>query len=843
MTDTFRQDIRNAFRVLFRSRGFAVAAIVMLALGIGANTAIFSVLRASSLHGSPLPDPDRLTIIWTTPARDAQATEGARIVEYFAWRDENRTFDAVGTMLGWSSTVGSERNGEPADRLSGARFSASLFRALNVQPQLGRFFRPEEDTVGFGDPVVVISDRLWRTRFAADPTVIGRTLLLDGSPSVIVGVMPPGFGVFDADDDFWLPSSFSPAQVQARGAGRVLTIVGRMKSDVSIERAQEDIERIAARLEQEDPGPQKGRGIRVEQLETVLFGGLRRILGVLQGAVGFVLLIACANVAGLLLIRATARQKEVAIRLALGASSKRIIRLFLTESVILSGVGALLGVGLAWFGLRAIVAAAPQWLANVQHIELDSTVLVLTVVVSMLTALLFGLVPMLSASMQNLVMPLKAAARAVSAGRGHRRVQSALVVAQVTLTLVLLVGAGLLIKSFWQLQRVNLGLDADRVVWFQTRVPANKGFHQVGSQNGVVALEVSPVVGQVFDRVRERLRSVPGVESVGGTNGALVSGATMQASFRIEGRPVEGGDAPAVLGGTTTDPFVNYTLVTPDFFKTLRVPVVRGREFTARDTLQAPPVVIINEAMARRYWPGEDPIGKRVTVTIVAGEQPREIVGIVGDTANSRWDRATSPRLYTPHAQESLRSRVPYGQSRINISYMLRISQPLSAIVPELRRAVAEVDASLPVSDVEMLDQFYARQVDAPRDSMVLLGIFGAVALLLAVCGIYAVVAYGVVQRTHEIGIRMALGARRAAVLGLVLRQSTILTAIGLVLGVAAAASLTGYLRSLLFEITPLDSATFFAMPAIFVLIAAAASYLPARRATRLDPQAVLRSE
>jgi len=843
MTDTLRQDIRNAFRVLFRSRGFAVAAIVMLALGIGANTAIFSVLRASSLRGSPLPDPDRLTMIWTTPAGDPQSNEGARIVEYFAWRDQNRTFDAVGTMLDWSSTVDSDRNGEPAERLSGARFSASAFRALNVQPQLGRFFTPEEDTVGFGDGVVVISDRLWRTKFAADPLVIGRTLVLDGTPSVIVGVMPPGFGIFDTRDDFWLPSSFSPFQVQARGTNRVLTIIGRMKPDVSVERAQADIESIAARLAQEDPGPQKGRGIRVQPVESALFGPLRRVLSVLQGAVGFVLLIACANVAGLLLVRATARQKEVAIRLALGASSRRIVRLFLTESLILSCMGALLGVGLAWFSVRAIVAAAPQWLSSVQHIELDSTVLLFTVAVSMVTAILFGLVPMLSVSTQSLVTPLKVA-RTTAGGRGHRRVQSALVVAQVTLTLVLLVGAGLLIKSFWQLQQVNLGLDAERVVWFQTRVPANRGFHQVGNQNGAVQLEVSPTPGQLFDRLRDRLREIPGVESAGGTNGALVSGAAMQAPFRIEGRPVEGGAGPAaVFAAQTTDPFVNYALVTPDFFKTLRVSVVRGREFTPRDTLDSAPVVIVNEAMARRYWPGEDPIGKRVTVTIVPGEQPREIVGVVGDMPNSRWDRTASPGLYAPHAQESLRSRVPYGQSRVNITYMLRITQPLSAVVPELRRAVAEVDSSLPVSGVEMLDDFFARQVDAPRDSMVLVGIFGVIALLLAVCGIYAVVAYGVVQRTHEIGIRMALGARRVAVLGLVMRQGTILTAIGLVLGVGVAASLTGYLKSLLFEIAPLDATTFFTMPAIFALIAVVASYVPARRATRFDPQRVLRSE
>ncbi|HZM92138.1 MAG TPA: ABC transporter permease [Vicinamibacterales bacterium] len=845
MTETFRQDVRNAFRVLFRSRGFAFAAVVMLALGIGANTAIFSVLRASSLRGSPLPEPERLTVIWTTPANDPQSLEGARIIEYFAWRDQNQAFDAIGTMLAWSSTVNSERNGEPADRLNGARFSASLFRALAVQPQIGRFFTPDEDKVGFGDGVVVISDRLWRTRFSADPMAVGQTMILDGSPSVIVGVMPAGFGVFDTNADFWLPSSFSPFQVQARGVNRVLTIVGRVKAGLSMGSAQSDIERVAARLAEEDPGPQKGRGIRVQPLEDALYGNLRRILTVLQGAVGFVLLIACANVAGLLLVRATTRQKEVAIRLALGASSSRIVRLFLTESLILSSAGALLGVGLAWMGVRAILAASPQWLSRAQHIELDASVLAFTVAVSIVTGVLFGLVPVLSVSVPSLVTPLRASARAATGARGHRRVQSALVVAQVTLTLVLLVGAGLLIRSFWQLQRVNLGLDSNRVVWFQTRVPANNGFRQVGNQGGSIQLEVSPVPGQVFDRVRERLQEIPGIESVAGTNSPLVSGGMIQAPFRIEGRPMEGGGPGPVAGlaAQTRDPFVNYSLVTADFFKTIRVPVTRGREFTSRDNRDAPPVAIINEAMARRFWPGEDPIGQRVTVTIVSGDQPREIVGIVGDTPASRWDRSIAPGLYVPHLQESLRSRVPYGQSRVNIWFIARINQPLSAIVPELRRAVAEVDASLPVTQVEMMDTFFARQVDAPRDSMVLVGIFGAVALLLAVCGIYAMVAYGVVQRTHEIGIRMALGARRSEVLGLVMRQSSILTVVGLVLGVVVATTVTKYLNSLLFELTPLDATTFFAMPVLFATIAAVASYVPARRATKLDPQTVLRSE
>ncbi len=656
--------------------------------------------------------------------------------------------------------------------------------------------------------------------------------------------MPPGFGVFDTDDDFWLPSSFSPFQVQARGPGRVLTIIGRVKAGVSMSQAQSDIEALNAKLAVEDPGPQKGRGIRLQPLETALFGNLRRILMVLQAAVAFVLLIACANVAGLLLVRASSRVKEVAVRRALGANQARIVRLFLTESLILSVTGAALGIGLAWMGVRWIVAATPQWLSTVQHIDVDASVLTFTVAISILTAVVFGLVPVFGVSTPSLVMPLRASSRVMTGGRAHRRVQGALLVSQVMLTLVLLVGAGLLIKSFWQLQHLKLGLDSSRVVWFQTRVPANRGFRQVGNQNGMVALEVSPIPGQVFDRVRDRLREIPGVESVSGTNAALAAGPAMQAPFSIEGRPTEGGAAPAAtLAARTTDPFANYSLITADFFKTLRVPVIRGREFTDRDTRDTPPVAVINEAMARRYFPDEDPIGKRITVTIIPGDQPREIVGVVGDTATSRWDRSPVPGLYVPHLQEALRSRVPYGQSRVNIVYMLRVNQPLSSIVPAVRRAVADVDSSLPVTQVEMMDEFFARQVDAPRDSMVLVGMFSAVALLLAMCGIYAIVAYGVVQRTHEIGIRMALGARRAAVLSLVMRQSSILTLLGLVLGVGAAAMLTKYIQNLLFELTPLDATTFVAMPALFALIASIAAYVPARRATKLDPQTVLRCD
>jgi putative ABC transport system permease protein len=453
-------------------------------------------------------------------------------------------------------------------------------------------------------------------------------------------------------------------------------------------------------------------------------------------------------------------------------------------------------------------------------------------------------VPVLGTSTPNLITPLKESPRAATGGRGHRRVQSGLVVAQVSLTLVLLVGAGLLIKSFWQLQRVNLGLDSDRVLTFETRLPANKYFRQTGVQNGATQLEISPVPAVLFDRVRERLQQISGVEAVAGANVPLVAGGAMQAPFRIEGRPTE--NATGAIGPFSAlngDQSANYTLITPDFFKTMRVPIIRGREFTTLDNANAVPVLVINDAMARRFWPNENPIGQRITVTIVSGEQPREIVGVVGDTPTSRWDRSPAPALYVPHLQESLRSRVPYGQSRVNIAFMLRISQPLSTVVPQLRRAVADVDASLPVSRIEMMNESLDRQVDAPRDSMVLVGIFGAIALLLAALGIYGIVAYGVVQRKHEIGIRMALGARRSNVLGLVLRQSTMLTIIGVALGIGVATMLTKYLENLLFNLTPLDVTTFAAVPALFAIIAAIASYIPARRATLVDPQVVLRSE
>ena len=846
MNETFRQDLRFALQSLGRARGFTLAALVMLMLGIGANTAIFSVLRATSLRATPLPDPERLAIVWTTPPGHPEGREGARIVEYFAWKERTKTFDGIGTMLGWSSTLGALRDGEPAERINGWRFNAATFRALGVQPQLGRIFTDEDDRMDGPSDVTIISDGLWRTRFASDPGIIGRSILLDGQPTTIVGVMPPNFGVFETQSDFWIPSPWSRFQLESRSVNRVLTIIGHLKPGTSIEAAQAEMESISAGLAKEDPGPQTGRGIWIEPLDTALFGNIRQLVGVLQAAVAFVLLIGCANVAGLLLIRSASRQREMAIRASLGANRFRILRMFLAESLLLSFSGGVLGLALAWAGVRLLVKANPVWLGSIPRIDIDAGVLAFSIAVSVLTGLGFGIVPALTVSSSDFVTPLKDGPRTGSGRRGGR-IQNGLVVAQDTMTLVLLVGAGLLIKSFWHLQQVNLGLDPRQVLSFQTRLPANKYFRQVGIRNGAAQLEVSPVPAQTFERLRERLQQVPGIEIVGGTNMPPLAGAWMQAPFRIEGRdvsdiPGNGGiNAAYATGGN--EPVANYSLVTPGFFSTMRTRVVRGREFTDRDTRESLPVAVINETMARRLWPDADPIGKRLIVTIVADDQPREIVGVVADTPTSVWDRAPSMALYIPHQQESLHSRVPYGQSRVNIQYFLRINRPLETVVPAIRRAVAEIDNSLPVSQVEMVNDALARQVQAPRDSMLLVALFGAVALLLAVLGIYAVVAYGVVQRRHEIGVRMALGAGRAGVLGLVMRRSVALTVGGIILGLGGAIALSRYLEGLLFDIKPVDIPTFVLVSMLFVVIAALASYMPARRATKIDPLTVLRYE
>jgi len=830
-----RRDLWYAVRTLSRHWGFSVVAIVMLAVGIGANTAIFSVLQATSLGASAFPEPNRLLLIWSTTAARPDTNDSLRIVEYQAWKEQGRAFDHLGTALGWSSTVGAAEDGSPADRLSGWRFTASLFAALGVQPQIGRLISEDDDRVDGPSNVAVISDSLWQRRFGRDPAVLNRTLLLDGSATSIIGVMPASFRFFTPESDFWIPMNFTRFQLQARSPNRVLMVLGHLRPGVSLSQAQLDADALASQLAKVDP-LEKGRGVRLQPLDDAFFGNVRQLLRVLQGAVGFVLLIACANVAGLLLIRGASQRKEVTIRCAIGASRFRIVRQLLTESVVLSLAGGILGVGLAWGGLRLLVAATPSWLSLSGDLRIDTQVLLFSATISVLTGLAFGVAPAMRLSPIDLVASLKESARA-AAGREHRRLQGTLVVAQVALTVVLLVGAGLLIKSFWHLQRTPLGFEPGGLLAFQTRLPANKYFKQVGVENGFTKLDVSPVPAMLFDRVARRLAQVPGVQSAAGVDIPPASGGALSAPITIEGQPaIDAAGAPVAHSA-------NYWLVTPNYFATMRIPIVRGREFTADDTATSVRMAIINETMARQFWPNENPLGKRLSVTIVPNDGPREIVGVVGDTSVGQWNRTPVPTLYIPQLQESLRYRTPYGQTRVQMTFLLRLSEPAAAVIPSVRRAVADIDPALPVVQLQLLQDSLNRQIEAPRDSMVAVGAFAMVALFLAVFGISGVVAYAVVQRTHEIGIRMALGATSGEIVRLVAGHSCVLTLSGLALGLSAAAMVTRYLRTLLFGLTPLDPITFVAAGLAFAVVAAIAAYAPARRAAAVDPLVALRCE
>lgn len=830
------QDVRCAFRQVRRSPAFALTAIVILALGTGANTAIFSVLKVA-LQGLSFRDADRLQMIWTTPPNHPDVNDGVSVPEYLAWKQQNHAFDEMGAMIPWSGNLGSTTNGVPAERLIGQRFTASLFELLGVRPELGRWFTEEEDAVGAPADVAVISHRLWQSHFAGDPSVINTTVLLDGTATKVVGVMPADFHFFDEECDYWIP--FAPTPFQVKGSLRAFLTVGRLKPHISIQQAQTEMDGIAAGLARTYPNLNKGRGIHVQSLDDAFFHNVRQLLLVLQVAVGFILLIACANIAGLLLVRGASRQREVALRYALGACRARILSQFVTESALLSAAGGTLGMLLAWGCLQLLATSRPTWLSQLHNIAIDAQVLAFTTVVAIVTTLGFGGVPALQVSRVDPIASLKDSNRGATGGRGRRRMQSGLVVAQLALTLVLLIGAGLVMKSFARLQSKNLGFDPKGLLSFESRLPANQYFKPVGFYNGFSLLDVSPVPAMLFDRVVQRLQQVPGVRSAAGINQPPLNGSAMQVTFTIEGRP-----AANSAGGSDTDALnVNFHFVTPNFFTTMRMPLMQGRDFSARDTVNAPWVAIINQAMARRYWPHEDPLGQRLALNIVPEEQPREIVGLVGDVPLSRWDVTPSPMVYVPQLQLPQQYRVPYGQNRVTMTFVLRIDQSAEALIPEVRRSVADVNASLPVAQLQMVEQYLGRQVEAPRYVMLLLGIFGVIAMMLAMFGIYGVVAYSVAQRAREIGIRIALGASGRSIVILVVRQAVLMIALGLALGFAGSLIVTSSLTAVLWEITATDPATFIGGALLLAVVALVASLIPTARALRMNPRAVLCDE
>ena len=799
------QDFRYAARLLRRSPGFTLVAVAALALGIGANTAIFTVVDTLLLRPLPYASPDRLAVVWEHNVPRDRKNNVVSPGNFIHWRELNQSFSelaAVSMTFRTTLTGAGEATELPMQLVSG-----TLFGLLGVRPALGRDFTPQEDAPGAA--VVTISDRLWRQRFGADPGIINRTIVLNDRPNVVAGVMPPGFSILDKNVDVWTTIGFAPAARTPRG--RWLCVVGRVKEGVTMAQAQDDMRRVHAELTKRFPEINTGWTANVVPLRQQLTGDVRPALWVMLGAVGFVLLIACANVGNLVLARATARQRELAVRAALGAGRGRLVRQMLAESVLLSLLGAAAGLVLAWwalFALRTTVATRLP-IARLEQVGIDGTVLLFTLAAALVSAILFGIAPALTSAGPRLTDTLKDGGRSGSSGRGAR-VRGAFVVVEIALALVLLVGAGLLLRSFVTLLRVDPGFDPAQTMTVKVSIPTLKYPDAVRQQ-------------AFFNQLYERLDALPGVIATGGTSFLPMNGLGAATGFEIVGRP----KPPA-----GQEPVTDVRVIGHHYFKAMGIPVLRGRSFDARDAGTKIRRVIVSQALANKHFPGEDPIGKSI---IVAWNDPGpdEIVGVVGDVRQQ--DLETEPRatIYWPPG----RFTYPFA------TVAIRTAGDPRAVVPAAVAALREIDPNVAAADVKTMEEVIDSSVAQRRLTMLLLAGFAGLALALAAVGIYGVIGYSVSQRTQEIGIRMALGAQRSAVMRLVVGQAMALAAAGLVAGGIGAWLLTRLMQKLLFGVTPSDPLTFGAVSLLLALVAAVAASIPGLRATRVDPVVALRSE
>ena len=838
---TLWQDIIYGFRMLVKKPGFTVVAALSLALGIGANTVVFSLIDATLLRPLAFPDSDKMVVVWTVPLQHPDQRNNVNVSSYYVFRDRNRSFEAVGAFNGAGASLGAEQDGAPAERITGEDFTPSMFQAIGVKPAMGRIFTEDEDQVDNAAPVVIISHRFWQRHFNSDPKVLGKTMVLDKVAHTVIGVMPEGFSFFSDETDYWEPFHFGRTQSQSKQG--YLIVVGRLKPGVSIKQAQAEMSGLAAQLASGDPERNQGNGAQVQSLQEAAYGGFKQPLLILQGAVAFVLLIGCANVAGLLLARAASRRTEIAVRTALGAGRWRVVRQLLTESFPLAVLGGVVGMFLSWGGLKLFIAAAPPNFPRLNEVTLDLRVLGFTAVVVLLTSVIFGIVPAIQASKPDLVNSLKESGRSGTDSAARQHLRSALVTLQIAMALVLLIGAGLMINSFVRAQRVDLGADPKGLLSFEFRFPQAEAIKPYSRYRGLGLWDVSPLTTLTFDRVWERMQGLPGVVSAAAVTRPPLSATGISMPFLIEGRPAPppseaSGDSSQQQGQTA-----NYYAITPNFFRTMKIAILRGRDFTTQDTAAAPAVIIINQTMARRFFPNEDPIGKRITLDFVPDEKPRQIIAVVGDTRAFRMQKDLQPVMYVPQDQQTPRWMGPYWNDRAAMIFVLRTSGDPMSIVPSVRHAVAEVDPNKPAGNIRTVEQNLDRQVQYLRLYIVLLGVFGAVAAVLAAIGIYGVMAYSVAERTREIGIRMALGAGARDVLALVVRQALLLTGIGLTLGLAASFALTRVIKSALYEVTATDPATYVGVSALLIAVALAASFIPTRRAARVDPTVALRYE
>jgi putative ABC transport system permease protein len=800
--ETLFRDVRYGTRSLLKRPGFTAVALIALTLGIGANTAIFSLVNAVLLRPLPFVEPDRLVWMFGN-VRDGTNRASVTPGDFVDYRKQNTTFEEFAAQLSFPAHANLTGSGEP-ERLTVAAVTGNYFKTLGATAALGRTFQLENETPGH-ELVTVLSYGLWQKRFGGDPNIVNKTVALDGKKIEVIGVMPKDFN-FPQTAELWVPLNFDSPGMKQRKA-HFMRPIGKLKPGVTIAQAQADTDIIARRLEEQYPDTNKAWNLRLVSLREQLVGNSRPTLLLLFGAVGFVLLIACANVANLLLVRAATREREIALRTALGAGRFRIVRQMITESVLLALVGGTLGALLAIWGVDLLVTLSAGSIPATAHVQIDATVLVFTFLVSLVTGVLFGLAPALRTMKLNLSESLKEGGRTGSEGGKRNRTRSVLVVLESAVAVVLLIGAGLLVRSLVQLQNINPGFDAHNVLTMRVDLSEEK-------------YSTPDKSGSFFTELESRIGSLPGVESVGFVTELPLSGQPNDMPFTVEGRP-----AASISESRGAD----FRRVNLQYFKALRIPLLRGRNFTEQEVKQSAKVLVISELLASQVFPNEDPLGKRLIMMME--KDPWEIIGVVGDIRHRSLETQPFPAMYMPSNQTG------------GTNLVIRTVGDPANLAAAVRKEVQAIDPDQPVAAVRTMDDWVDTSVAQPRYRTALLGLLALLALVLASTGIYGVMSYSVAQRTHEIGVRMALGAKRRDVLSMVVRQGMVLVVAGVGIGLLGAFALTRVMSSLLFGVTAKDPITFVVVATLLTLVAFVACYIPARRATKVDPLVALRYE
>jgi len=796
------RDFRFSLRSLLKRPGFTAIALLALALGIGANTAIFSLVNAVILQPLPYRDPDRLISVYGTRNRSTQGSVGP--TDFLDYRSQNKTFEqfaASGSMMLPMNLTGS---GEP-ERLNASIITGNYFDTFGVRPALGRGFSLENEKTG-QDHVTVLSHAFWQTRFGGDPNIVNKTINLDGKAYEVLGVMPAEV-VLPQPAQLWVPINFDADPEMKMRNARFLRGIGRLKEGVTLDQAQTDTDLIAAQLEQQYPDSNTGWSLRLIPLREILVGGSRTMLFILFGAVGFVLLIACANVANLLLVRAAARQKEIAMRTALGASRLRIIRQMITESLLLAIFGGALGALLAVAGVKLLVSLGEDNIPRTANVKIDATVLAFTLLISLATGLLFGLAPAIRTMKENLVDALKDGIRGGSEATVKNRTRSLLVVFESAIAVLLLIGAGLLIRSLVALQNVDPGFDPNNVLTLRVDLPRQK-------------YNTPEKASTFFAQLETRVAGLPGVEAVGLITDLPLSGEARDMPYRVEGRPA-----------TSDIAFVDFRRVNKNYFSAMRIPLRRGRNFTEQEVRQSDKAIVVSQAFVDSVFPNEEALGKRLIIWSGIRNEPYEIIGIVGDTRYQSLQGEPSATMYVP------------TRELLFVNLVIRTQGDPLSLVGGVRKEVNALDPDQPIAAIRPMTEWVAMSAAGARYRTTLLGLFALLAMILAATGIYGVMSYSVAQRTQEIGVRMALGARPLDVLKLVVRQGMMLALIGVIVGLAGALALTRVMSSLLFGVTERDPITFVAVAALLIVVAFISCFVPAHRATRIDPLIALRCE